>query len=840
MPNPLRAAKRHRYTSLHPAADSSDDDDLADIEKRHSLDEFDRFSTPSSAYSSRASSGVQQPMFPSSQRRSSSASRKAHTQHNAPSFFAYRGPRRFSRYFTFVLGSIIVVFILTLTRLSWASARNVELGLGRSPPKPPIWEAFPFLKRYHGGIRTLVPKELNVPEYPRKGDEVAAGEEAQAGEPYEEVAAGGLPPSQIFHPYGKKEEEGYGAIQECFLDEEKRRIPRTRVYNGVVKGQPDNIMGSYELLGLRNDVCFERYGRLGPYGYGYSRKLGGSGAGMEGDREGVEQIWEDGTEVDFRAVSWKKVQDRCLTANEHRFKAKPKGRNHSYQAMADGGPDPQALSSESGSTKELLGTRGDTERSSSDRLAALMDATSNNTVPVRSQQAPDKLLLRTAILIRTWHDYQYDDEDLIFLRSLISELTIHSGGEYVLHFLIHVKDDNLPIWSDDATHQRVLDDSLPKEFRGMGTLWTERQMGLLYGGLEESFYRNLPVHGAYRSTFMPVQYFAHQHPEYDFFWHWEMDVRYTGHYYHLLSQISSWAKQQPRKGLWERNTRFYVPSEHGTWDDFKHMVRVQTEHGTNSKANIWADLAAKNPNIPDSVKNEQLTGPEKPIWGPEPPLDNELADSSNDPVPPHSYKEDQDTWGVGEDADLITFNPLFDPAGTNWILAEDVTGYNTTRGLPPRRTVINTTGRLSRRLLLTMHAETALKRHSMFSEMWPGTVALHHGYKAVYAPHPVFIDRRWPTALLAATFNGGRNGAAGGARTSVFSDERQHNFIGSSWYYHSGFAPNLWKRWLGFKVDNDGGEEFEEAFEGRMCLPGILLHPVKQVDLVFEHTAEEA
>ena len=49
-----------------------------------------------------------------------------------------------------------------------------------------------------------------------------------------------------------------------------------------------------------------------------------------------------------------------------------------------------------------------------------------------------------------------------------------------------------------------------------------------------------------------------------------------------------------------------------------------------------------------------------------------------------------------------------------------------------------------------------------------------------------------------------------------------------------GSAPNLWRRWLGYKVDNDGGEQEELAGEGRMCLPGMLLHPVKGVNLVIE------
>ncbi|OCK80009.1 hypothetical protein K432DRAFT_382590 [Lepidopterella palustris CBS 459.81] len=814
---PLQVAKRkfQSYTSV-PAQDH--EDDSYDLEKRYSGDDGDYTSTPSSAYSSRQSSGAQQPMV----RRHSIARPTINA-------YSYRNPRAFSRYFSLALGSTIILFILFLTKMGWSSAKSVELGLLKSPPPPPVWESFPFLKRYHGGIRTLVSREQNVPEWPRKGDEVPdALASATAGKDQKEkknlerrLEGGGVPPGDKFNPYpmyssGEYLDE-YGVVQDCYLDEEETiKIPSVRAYRGVPKGMPDNLMGSYDVLGLRNDVCFERFGRLGPYGLGYSRKFGGTGAGMEGDREGAEKVWEENPEVDFRNVNWAQVQNRCLEKNHFRFKAKPKGKNHFYQAMAIGGPDDEPPSATSAEVHELGGY--------------LHKRYDNLTVSPPKPPTHQNLLPRTVVLIRTWWDYNYDDEDLMFLRALISELSIQSGGEYTLHFLIHVKDDNKQIWADDAIYQEVLDNALPAEFRGMGTLWSERQMGLIYGGLEESFYRNLPVHGAYRSTFMPVQYFSHQHPEFDFIWHWEMDIRYTGHFYHLFDKVSSWARKQPRKGLWERNSRFYIPSEHGSWEDFTHMVRVQTEHGTNSPANKYSEHPTPhNPNTPSEPAR-----PEKPIWGPEPPLDDalELDESLK---PQTSYKDDNYTWGVGEDADLITFNPLFDPAGTNWILAEDVTGYNTTRALPPRRTAIITASRLSRRLLMTMHRETTLNRHTAFSEMWPGTISLHHGLKAVYAPHPVYMDRAWPPSYLAAIFNGGRNGAAGGARMSVFSDERQHNFRGSTWYYDAGFAGNLWKRWLGYKVDNDGGEEEERAGEGRMCLPGVLVHPVKQVNLVFEH-----
>lgn len=97
----------------------------------------------------------------------------------------------------------------------------------------------------------------------------------------------------------------YGPVETCYLDaEDTVLIPGLRAYDGVTKGMPDNVMGSYDLLGLRNDVCFERFGRLGPYGLGYSKRRGGTGAGMEGDREGIETVWEATPEVDYRKTRW--------------------------------------------------------------------------------------------------------------------------------------------------------------------------------------------------------------------------------------------------------------------------------------------------------------------------------------------------------------------------------------------------------------------------------------------------------------------------------------------------------------------------------------------------------
>lgn len=814
-------------------AEPRDLEDGEYAEKRYDSDDDGDYtsSATSSPYSSRASSGTYDvnPNNVVHETRPLASNRKPSRTHGRTpskpkvSAYSYRNPRAFTRYFGLAIASTLVLFMWFLVHSSWDSIRNAELKLYKSPPPPPVWESFPFLKRYHGGIRTLVGRKENVPEYPTKEDIDPELPPADAkGAAWGKRADGAkIPDSAPFNPYpdysSKKYLDQYGPVEKCFLDEKDTiTVPGLQAYNGVTKGMPDNVMGSYELLGLRDDVCFERFGRLGPYGLGYSKRRGGTGAGMEGDREGIEKVWEGTPEVDYRIAKWGEATNRCLEKNKARFKKQPRTQEHAFQTMAIG-------------KRQLdvdLKTGNDTE--------AVRDESLDDSLHHQSKASHNKLIPRTAVLIRTWWDYNYDDEDLMYLRSMISELTLASGGEYQVHFLIHVKDDNKQIWADENVYKEVLSNSLPAEFAGMGTLWSERQMGLIYGGVEESNYRGLPVHGAYRSTFMPVTYFAHQHPEFEYYWQWEMDVRYTGHYYHLFNQVSEWAEKQPRKGLWERNARFYVPSVHGSWEDFTHTVRVQTEHGTNSKANTWSSHLPPNPNL----AQPELQKPEKHIWGPEKPQDYPDIEIDEDVIPPHTLMEDKHEWGVGEPADLIVFNPLFDPDRTNWILNEDVTGYDRKNGLPPRRTAINTSGRLSRRLLETMHREQSHFRHTMFSEMWPGSCALHHGLKAVYAPHPVFVDRKWPVQYLAAIFNNGRNGASGGARLSVFSDERQHNFLGSTWYYHAGFAPNLWKRWMGYRVDNDGGEQEELAGEGRMCLPAVLLHPVKQVDLVQERVEE--
>ena len=403
---------------------------------------------------------------------------------------------------------------------------------------------------------------------------------------------------------------------------------------------------------------------------------------------------------------------------------------------------------------------------------------------------------RTAVVIRTWANYEYTSYDIATLRAMVGELALASRGKYAVHFLVHVQDDSIPIWASDEEYERVLNASLPSEFHGMATLWSVAQMRLIYGTLPDSTvnFSGGDIYEAYRSLHFPLQYFAEKHPEFAYFWQWEMDLRVTGHYQELLRRITDWAEKQPQEFAWEVSSRFYIPGEHGSYEDYVQEIKAELAN---------KDTAAiRGPQIPTS---ELLAVPEQS-------------------APPH----------IDHITDLITLNPLFDPSSTRWAFRDDITGYSER---PPTRAALITASRLSRRLLRLMHKETYARNHTMFPEMFPASIALQYGLKAIYAPVPIYFDHEWPPRHANEVFNNADLGddASGtgmdhgqghfhGSGGSVFGPG-EHVFRGSTYYSNAAFASYLWRRWLGH--ENHNGEIEWEARNGRMCLPMMLLHPIK-------------
>lgn len=568
--------------------------------------------------------------------------------------------------------------------------------------------------------------------------------------------------SYEFDPYPKYTSDEWREVHRAdFVPCEgpaNRQVQDVQVFKGHPERFPAPSFGSYDLLGIDPNLCYERNAKLGQYG--------------------LQLQWtESGKRLDWTKSEWGRLQQECIEKNKARFeKTSPSSWNDRYEAA-------MSASGNGATADELRRQRGAShvkERSTADW---------NSSLPlVRPENPPEA---RTAVLLRSYTGRAYTDNEKQVIRSLISELSLRTGGQYQIFLLVQVKDnlEDLALWDKD-TYKYIMQTQVPKEFHDIAILWGSYEVQEMYPLLDRS--EASTVHNA---QWLSVQKFMQEHPEFDYVWNWEMDSRVMGSHYDWLSKIEDFAKKQPRKGLWERNERYYVPAVHG---EYNTEYRKYVEKASRGSM-VWGA-----PELPFIIPS-----------GPKPPVSSPAKDN---------YQ-----WGVGEEADLITLSPMFDPVESNWILRNQVWQYNDTTHNStelPRRATIITQARLSRRLLEAMHEENKKGNH-VGSEMAPGTVALLHGLKAVYTPMPVFLDRPFPPESLMKWFNPGPGGVTGGPGSPA-GWGLEHRFQGVTWYFRAVPPQRMYNNWMGYEDAGIGGKNWE-AQNGRPCLPPMFLHPIKDV-----------
>lgn len=182
--------------------------------------------------------------------------------------------------------------------------------------------------------------------------------------------------------------------------------------------------------------------------------------------------------------------------------------------------------------------------------------------------------------------------------------------------------------------------------------------------------------------------------------------------------------------------------------------------------------------------------------------------------------------GRGEEADLITLGPIFDPRGSGWYWEYDVQNYPQGQATH-RRASIGTNMRMSRSLLDAMNVVNAEAKKSLHCEAWPTTLVLHsqlpsshdHSFypeagfthnlplpfKGVYAPHPVYFRHHWDPEVLHARIN----------RPDFYKKANEKVMRDSAFYYDGAHAKEMY---LGWKERED------------VCRAPVLLHPIKRIN----------
>ncbi|KAI0873114.1 hypothetical protein GGS24DRAFT_517937 [Hypoxylon argillaceum] len=375
-----------------------------------------------------------------------------------------------------------------------------------------------------------------------------------------------------------------------------------------------------------------------------------------------------------------------------------------------------------------------------------------------------------AVVLRTWDDYDYTENRMAWLRALIAEASLERKNNYRVFFLVNIKNPEVRLEEDGFAYDEMMRKCVPSEFRDIAFLFNERTL--------QSWYPDVPEHGAKDQMYQALQIFSHKFPQYEHIWQLEMDLRLTSHIHDTLTSATHFARTQKRQNLWERNGRFYIPALHAS-----------------SYAHFTATVDAE---IGDAG-----------IWGADPASDIE----PEGPTPPARGDTD---WGVGEDADLVSFMPMIDPRGTQWMYEDDVHGFADGAATPRRAAIVSIT-RSSRRLLRLVSEAQRAAGQWVVSEATPETFALLHGLKAVTVPHPIVLTASadMTAAELEANINRGppSNRAGGELPSLVYTYQ---GWIDGPWwgasYWFTGYgAQTIWDEYV------QGGQ-----------FPPMLLHPVKE------------
>lgn len=306
------------------------------------------------------------------------------------------------------------------------------------------------------------------------------------------------------------------------------------------------MLGSYEASGLDGSISFDRVGRFQAYGFD------------QYDSMDVSEL-RTSSDVDWNEVRWGDLQDACVDANHGRFKPVKERQQNSIQYS--------------------------NIRHKHGRPTSIGEDTASLALGKVNK------VKRTAILVRVWTEATWSADAVINLRAMITEVSLASGGKYQVFILLHVKDEAIPLFVGEDEPMNTIRQNVPPEFHSITEVWNHAQIRSLYSNLAEHAFVG-------RSPWMIVQWFARNHPEFDFFYQWEFDVRYTGHYLDFFESVSSFARKQPRKGIWERAGRVYIPSVHGDFDtQFRTHVHNEDPH------HVWGAV---------SVEGVKPRGPKPP------------------------------------------------------------------------------------------------------------------------------------------------------------------------------------------------------------------------------------
>lgn len=289
-------------------------------------------------------------------------------------------------------------------------------------------------------------------------------------------------------------------------------------------------------------------------------------------------------------------------------------------------------------------------------------------------------------------------------------------------------------------------------------------------------------------AFQPMQLFARLHPEFDYYWQFEMDQRFLGHSGKYISAVTDFARLEPRKQALERSTFPFQEKEYGSYDQLRHRV---------NKANRGQSRAWGPMRIPDVI----------PVG----------------PIPPTKHAwDDPFTWGVGEEADVIVSSFCGDVLPSAWVFRDFIKGFRR-GGDTPRYWCPPAVMRGSRLLLDRIHDAQTNSGLAIPSEATLPSYALWHGLKLSYPPQPVYIRPADSDERPKWLGHVPEMAPDGLSHNDPMSDADQR----LTWWFQSTFTRTIIDAWLAGDAENEDTINVLARHNGKLLIPNFAMHPVK-------------
>ena len=115
-----------------------------------------------------------------------------------------------------------------------------------------------------------------------------------------------------------------------------------------------------------------------------------------------------------------------------------------------------------------------------DNTIVLQDDAAQKSMSYRLWKSDQKYKQRTAVVLRTSETNEWTVDTMQYIRSMIMELSLHSGAEYEVIIMVEVKDASARIFDGQASYQQTLKKSVPDEFRNNSILFNRQLLEKWY------------------------------------------------------------------------------------------------------------------------------------------------------------------------------------------------------------------------------------------------------------------------------------------------------------------------------------------------------------------------